>query len=117
MSSASPPPGSEQPSPHRAPVSPVSPVAAQQPDVDTNLRSSVAALALGVVLAITVAKLVSLIGIGGELASQAAGAASGAAPLLIDGLRQHRAITRLLPRVSMNHCGPPGWSRSRWWSG
>lgn len=74
-----------------------------QADADTDLRSSIAALVLGVVLAIGVAKLVSLIGIGGELASQAAGAASGAAPLLIDGMRRRRAITRRLPRVSMNH--------------
>ena len=32
-----------------------------------------------------------LLGWGGELASQTAGAASGAAPLIIDGVRQRRA--------------------------
>ncbi len=62
-----------------------------------------AALLLGVVLAVGISKVVSLIGIGGDLASQAAGAASGAAPLLIDGMRRRRAINSLLPRVSLDH--------------
>jgi len=70
---------------------------------DDGLRSSIAALVLGVVLALVISKVVSVIGVGGELASQAAGAASGAAPLLIDGMRRRRAINRLLPRVSLNH--------------
>ena len=53
--------------------------------------SSVVALALGVVLAVGVSALFGLLGWGGELASQTAGAASGAAPLIIDGIRQRRA--------------------------
>jgi hypothetical protein len=52
--------------------------------------SSVVALALGIVLAIGVSTLFALLGWGGELASQTAGAASGAAPLIIDGIRQRR---------------------------
>jgi hypothetical protein len=52
--------------------------------------SSVIALALGIVLAISVSALFGLLGWGGELASQTAGAASGAAPLIIDGVRQRR---------------------------
>ena len=91
-------PSGSAPAPIPAPAA-----APPQPDADTNLRSSVAALVLGVILAIGVAKLVSLVGVGGDLASQAAGAASGAAPLLIDGTRRRRAITRRLPRVSMAH--------------
>jgi hypothetical protein len=53
--------------------------------------SSVVALAFGVVLAVGVSALFGLLGWGGELASQTAGAASGAAPLIIDGVRQRRA--------------------------
>ena len=53
--------------------------------------SSVVALALGVVLAVGVSVMFGLLGWGGELASQTAGAASGAAPLIIDGVRQRRA--------------------------
>ena len=53
--------------------------------------SSVVALAVGVVLAVGVSAVFGLLGWGGELASQTAGAASGAAPLIIDGVRQRRA--------------------------
>jgi len=52
--------------------------------------SSIVALALGVVLAVGVSALFGLLGWGGEVASQTAGAASGAAPLIIDGVRQRR---------------------------
>ncbi|SEQ56488.1 hypothetical protein SAMN05421756_10499 [Microlunatus flavus] len=52
--------------------------------------SSVGALALGVVLSVAVSGLFAALGWGGELASQTAGASSGAAPLLVDGLRQRR---------------------------
>jgi hypothetical protein len=53
--------------------------------------SSIVALAVGVVLAVAVSAVFGLLGWGGELASQTAGAASGAAPLMIDGVRQRRA--------------------------
>jgi hypothetical protein len=52
--------------------------------------SSLVALAAGVVLAVGVSATFGLLGWGGELASQTAGAASGAAPLIIDGVRQRR---------------------------
>jgi hypothetical protein len=52
--------------------------------------SSIVALAVGVVLAVGVSAVFALLGWGGELASQTAGAASGAAPLIIDGIRQRR---------------------------
>ena len=52
--------------------------------------SSVVALALGIVLSVAVSALFGALGWGGELASQTAGASSGAAPLLIDGVRQRR---------------------------
>jgi len=60
--------------------------------------SSIVALAVGIVLAVGVSALFGLLGWGGELASQTAGAASGAAPLLIDGLRQ-RAAQRSRPSL------------------
>ncbi len=53
--------------------------------------SSIVALAAGVVLAVGVSAVFGLLGWGGELASQTAGAASGAAPLIIDGVRQRRS--------------------------
>jgi hypothetical protein len=56
--------------------------------------SSILALALGVVLAVGVSGVFGLLGWGGELASQTAGAASGAAPLILDGIRQRRARGR-----------------------
>ena len=52
--------------------------------------SSLVALAFGVVLAVGVSATFGVLGWGGELASQTAGAASGAAPLIIDGVRQRR---------------------------
>ncbi len=52
--------------------------------------SSVVALVLGIGLAVGVSALFGIFGWGGELASQTAGAASGAAPLLMDGIRQRR---------------------------
>lgn len=77
---------------------------------EIGLRASIAALVLGVVLALVVAKVVELVGIGGDLASQAAGAASGAAPLLVDGFRRRRLINRRLPRASLTRVrfGRPG---------
>jgi hypothetical protein len=51
---------------------------------------SVVALGLGVVLSVAVSALFAAFGWGGELASQTAGATSGAAPLLIDALRVRR---------------------------
>ncbi|HYI59017.1 MAG TPA: hypothetical protein VEX66_12670 [Microlunatus sp.] len=62
----------------------------------TGFRSSLLALALGIVLAVVVTGLLSALGWTGEYASQTAGAASGAAPLLMDGFRQRRALTRRL---------------------
>ena len=59
--------------------------------------TSIVALALGAVLAIGVSAVFGLLGWGGELASQTAGAASGAAPLIIDGVRQRRARTTVRP--------------------
>jgi hypothetical protein len=56
--------------------------------------SSIVALVLGVVLAVGVSSLFGLLGWGGEWASQTAGAASGAAPLILDGIRQRRARGR-----------------------
>jgi hypothetical protein len=60
--------------------------------------SSIVALAVGIVLAVAVSAVFGLLGWGGELASQTAGAASGAAPLLIDGVRQ-RAAQRSRPSL------------------
>jgi hypothetical protein len=51
------------------------------------------------VLAVGVSAFFSFIGWGGEWASQTAGAASGAAPLIIDGIRQRR---RRDPRDDLN---------------
>jgi hypothetical protein len=62
----------------------------------TGYRSSVIALVLGIVLAVVVTRLLSAVGWTGEYASQTAGAASGAAPLLMDGFRQRRELTRRL---------------------
>lgn len=59
--------------------------------------SSVIALVFGAVLAIGVSVMFGLLGWGGELASQVAGAASGAAPLILDGLRQRRSRTKVRP--------------------
>jgi hypothetical protein len=61
-----------------------------QADSRTSYMSSVIALVLGLGLAVAVSTLFSVIGWGGELASQTAGAASGAAPLILDGVRQRR---------------------------
>ena len=61
--------------------------------------SSIIALALGIVLAVGVSAFFGLIGWGGEWASQVAGATSGAAPLIIDGIRQRR---RRDPRDDLN---------------
>jgi hypothetical protein len=52
--------------------------------------SSIIALVLGIGLAVAVSSVFQIVGWGGELASQTAGAASGAAPLLVDGVRQRR---------------------------
>jgi hypothetical protein len=52
---------------------------------------SVVALGLGVVLGIAATKLFALLGWGGDVASQTAGAVSGAAPLILDGLLRRRA--------------------------
>ena len=62
--------------------------------------SSVVALALGVVLAVGVSAVFGLLGWGGELASQTAGAASGAAPLILDGIRQRRARASSRPSLA-----------------
>lgn len=59
----------------------------RQPDA---FRTSLVAVVLGIILALVVSRLFTLVGWGGEQASQAAGAASGTGPLLIDGLRQRR---------------------------
>lgn len=56
--------------------------------------SSIVALALGVGLAVAVSAVFGLIGWGGEFASQTAGAASGASPLILDGIRQRRTRGR-----------------------
>lgn len=61
--------------------------------------SSIIALALGVLLSIGVSGFFGLVGWGGELASQTAGAASGAAPLIIDGVRQRRVGRRARPSL------------------
>ena len=56
----------------------------------TSYASSIVALVLGIVLAVGVSAFFGVIGWGGEWASQVAGATSGAAPLIIDGVRQRR---------------------------
>ncbi len=63
------------------------------PDKVGYLRS-VVALVLGLGLAVAVSAVFGVIGWGGEFASQAAGAASGAAPLIMDGIQQRRARGR-----------------------
>jgi hypothetical protein len=62
----------------------------------TGFRSSLIARVLGIVLAVFVTRLLTAVGWTGEYASQTAGAASGAAPLLMDGFRQRRGLTRRL---------------------
>lgn len=64
--------------------------------------SSIVALVLGIGLAVGVSAVFGLIGWGGELASQTAGAASGAAPLLLDGIRQRRARGRRQDLMSLS---------------
>lgn len=65
-------------------------VSSAGPTTPPSWVGSVVALALGVVLSVAVSALFGAFGWGGELASQTAGATSGAAPLLIDGLRHGR---------------------------
>lgn len=60
---------------------------------------SLVALAFGVVLAVGVSALFGVLGWGGELASQTAGAASGAAPLILDGVRQRRTRSQARPSL------------------
>ncbi len=67
------------------------------PTPGSGLSSSVVALLLGIVLAVLVSKAFGAVGWGGDVASQAAGAASGSAPLLIDGARQRRAAPQQVP--------------------
>lgn len=70
----------------------MSPVTTPAPDpAGPGWGSSVVALVLGIALAVGVSALFGALGWGGELASQTAGASSGAAPLLIDGIRQRRS--------------------------
>lgn len=52
--------------------------------------SSIIALVLGVLLAVGVNAIFNAFGWGGEFASQTAGAMSGVAPLIVDGVRQGR---------------------------
>ena len=73
----------------------------------TGFRSSLLALALGIVLAVVVTGLLSALGWTGEYASQTAGAASGAAPLLMDGFRQRRALTRRLQLTRLSRLRYP----------
>ncbi len=61
---------------------------------------SLIALALGIVLGVAATKLFALLGWGGDVASQTAGAVSGAAPLILDGLLRHRA-ERSRPRPGL----------------
>ena len=63
-------------------------------ETKTNYLSSVIALVVGIGLAVGVSAVFGLIGWGGEFASQTAGASAGAAPLIIDGIRQRRARGR-----------------------
>jgi hypothetical protein len=60
----------------------------------TNYVSSIVALVLGLGLAVGVSSIFGLVGFGGELASQTAGATAGAAPLILDGIRQRRSRGR-----------------------
>lgn len=59
-----------------------------------NYLSSVVALVFGIGLAVGVSAVFGLLGWGGEFASQTAGASAGAAPLILDGIRQRRARGR-----------------------
>ena len=64
--------------------------------------SSVVALVIGIGLAVGVSSVFGLVGWGGELASQTAGAASGAAPLLMDGIRQRRSRGRRQDLIALS---------------
>ena len=57
---------------------------------------------LGIGLAVTVSAVFGVVGFGGELASQTAGAASGAAPLILDGIRQRRDRVRRTDLVELS---------------
>ena len=70
----------------------------ERPPSSPAYLSSVIALCLGVVLAVAVSAMFAALGWGGELASQTAGAIGGAAPLIIDGIRQRR-IQRSRPSL------------------
>jgi len=59
--------------------------------------SSLFALGLGVVISVGVSALFGALGWGGEFASQTAGAASGTAPLILDGIRRRRTVQRERP--------------------
>ncbi len=72
------------------------------PAATAGYLSSIIALVLGIGLAVGVSALFGLVGWGGELASQTAGAASGAAPLLIDGIRQRRSRGRRQDLMSLS---------------
>lgn len=84
---------------------------AAPPEAKSSVLSSVVALALGALLAVVVSAVFSVLGWGGEYASQIAGAMSGAAPLILDGARRRRSQVRrsdlaalsrgrvLLPRI------------------
>lgn len=72
------------------------------PSAPAGYLSSIVALVVGIGLAVGVSALFGLVGWGGELASQTAGAASGAAPLLIDGIRQRRARGRRQDLMSLS---------------
>ena len=84
------------------PVATQSPGAPAPAEKRTNYLSSVVALVLGIGLAVTVSAVFGVVGFGGELASQTAGAASGAAPLILDGIRQRRDRVRRTDLVELS---------------
>ena len=73
----------------------------EQP-ASTSYLSSIVALVFGIGLAVGVSAVFGVLGWGGELASQTAGAASGAAPLILDGIRQRRARGRRQDLVALS---------------
>ena len=67
----------------------------------SDVRSSAVALGVGIVIALVTSKLFSALGWTGELASQVAGAASGAAPLLLDAVRQRQKLRSRFSRAGI----------------
>ena len=88
------------------------PSGTQPPPQRPPYLSALLALALGVLLSLAVSSAFTALGWGGELASQTAGAASGTAPLILDGLRYSRSQRNRWPLLPDVRRG--GYRRKLW---